>query len=236
MLGSQRECGIIVHIGQDLLHFLQAGGRHDEAQFTAGLLIRMETAAGQTEAVHGDGGDGGIGDLKLDTGMDGAALIFTDGKNRAGDQFLQLVLRDADGSAGVDIGQIGVIVSTLSGNGEGCVACTDGHLVALVHHNGDGAFGQAADNVAKELSGQDALAGVGDLSFHIIGNRGFHVIAGEADAQTCLAQDTFDGGQTALLGDGAACNVQALNQHTFFTGKTHIQFPFLVKNRRYIYP
>ena len=97
-------------------------------------------------------------------------------------------------------------------------------------------FGKSADDIAEELGGQDALAGVGDLSFYIIGNSGFHVIAGEADAQTCLAQDTFDGGQTALLGDGAACNVQALNQHTFFTGKTHIQFPFLVKNRRYIYP
>ena len=52
---------------------------------------------------------------------------------------------------------------------------------------------------------------------------------------TGLAQNAFDDGKTALLGNGTACDIQALNQHAFFTGKTHIDYPFLLNNIEYIY-
>ena len=35
------------------------------------------------------------------------------------------------------------------------------------------------------------------------------------------AENAFDDGEAGLLGHGAGGNVQALDQHTFFTGKAH---------------
>jgi hypothetical protein len=46
---------------------------------------------------------------------------------------------------------------------------------------------------------------------------------------TCPAENAFDNGKAALLGNGTAGNIQTLNQHAFFTGKTHSNFPFLLK-------
>ena len=195
----------------------------------------MPGPAGQTEAIHSDGGDGGIGDLELHAGVDGAALIFRNGKQGAGNQLLQPVLGDPDGSALIHIGQLGVILGRFGGNGEGGVAGTDGDLEAVVHHHGDGAFRQTADDIAEELGRQDAVAGVGDFSFDLISNGSFHIIAGEGQVVTGPAQNTFDDGKAALGSNGPAGNIQALDQHAFFTGKTHSFFPFLIKIIRYIY-
>ena len=192
-------------------------------------LFGMPGAPGKTEAVYGDGGDPILLHLELDTGMDGAALIFGDGKDGAADQLLQLALGDPDGTAGVDVGQFGLIFGRLGGDGKGSVAGTDGDLEAVVHHHGDGTLRQTADNVAEEPGGEDAFAGVGDLRFDLVGNGGFHIIAGQVQTHTCLAEDTLDDGKTALLSNSPACNIQALDQHAFFTGKTHSQFPFVVK-------
>ena len=180
MLGAQGESGILVGVGEDLFHFLQAGGGDNKAQLPAGFLFRMVSPAGQTETVHGHGGDGIVGDLKLHAGVDGASLIFGHGKQGAADQFPELVLRNTDGTAGVDIGQLWVILSAFGGDGKGSVTGTDGHLEVIVHNYGDRAFRQPADNVTEELGRQDALAGVGDFGVDGIGNGGFHIVAGEA--------------------------------------------------------
>ena len=86
-----------------------------------------------------------------------------------------------------------------------------------------------AHDIAKELGRQDAGTGFGDFRIDHISDSGFHIVTGQVQTRACLAQDAVDDGKTALLGDGTARNAEALNQHAFFTGKTHSQFPFVVK-------
>ena len=228
VLGAQGEGGVFLGIGQDLFHFLQAGGRHHEGQGAAGGIFRMPGAAGQAEAVHSDGGNGIFLHFKFDTGMDGAALVLGHGKNGAADQLLQLVLRDLDGTAGVDVGQLGIVLGGLGGDGKGGVTGPDGHLVVVIHHDGDGTLRQAADNITKEAGRQDALTGFGHISLQGVGDAGFHIVAGEAHAVAGPAQDAFDHSQAALLSDRPAGNCQARGQHIFFTGKTHTRGSFLL--------
>ena len=168
---------------------------------------------GQPEAVHGHGGNGGIGDLKFDTVMDGPGLIVGHGENGAGDQLLQLVLRDQDGPAVIDIGKLRVVLRVFRGNIEGGKAGTDGDLVAaFVHHHGDGALRQPPDNVSEELGGKDAGAGLHHIGIDVVGNAGFHIVAGERNAHTGLAEDPFDQAQTAFDSYGSGGNIQALQQ------------------------
>ena len=225
MLGTQGEGGVLFGIGQDLFHFLQACGGNDEAQGAAQGFLGMPGAAGQTETVHGDGRNGVVSHFELDAGMDGTALILGDGKNGAGDQLLQSGLGDLDGLALIDVGQVGVILGTFSGNVERCVAGTDGDLVVVVDNDGDRALGQAADDIAKELGRQDALTGIGDFGVDLVGDGSLHIVAGQMQAVTGLAQDAFDDRQAALLSNRSACDIQALNQHAFFTGKAHSSSP-----------
>ena len=187
----------------------------------------MEGAAGKSKTIHCDGRDGIVSDLELDAGVDGTALIFRNRKDGAGDQLLQRVLGDFDGTAGVDVGQVRVILGALGRNGEGCIACPDGDLVIVVNHNGDRTFGELTDDIAKELGRQDAGTGIGNVCFHAVSDGGFHIVAGEGQVIACVAEDTLDNAEGTLLGDCSACNIQALNQHAFFTGKAHISFPFL---------
>ena len=49
----------------------------------------------------------------------------------------------------------------------------------------------------------------------------------QAQAGSGRAQNTLNNRQTALLGDGASGNIQALHQQTFFTGETHTLSSFL---------
>ena len=163
--------------------------------------------------------------------MDGAGLILGHGEDGAADEGFQGVLGDADAAALAHIGQVGVIVGVFGGDGEGCEAGADGHLVGLVHHHGDRALGQPADDVAEELGGEDADAGIGDFRGDLIGDGGFHVVAGEAQHMTGPAEDALDDGEAGLLSHGAGGDIQSLNQHAFFTGKTHRQTPslFLMK-------
>ena len=227
MLGTQGKGGALLAVHQDFFHFLEACGGNHEAHGPAGASLGVVAAAGQAEAVHGHGGDSLLGDLKLDAGVDGPGLVLGHGEDGAGDQLLQLALGNPDGPAGVHVRQLRVIIGALGGDGEGGVACPDGHLVILVHHHGDGTLGESSDDVTEELGREDALAGVGHLGLHVVGDGGFHVIAGEAQTVSRPAEDTLDDGKAALGGHGAARNVQTLNQHIFFTGKTHTQFPFL---------
>ncbi len=150
------------------------------------------------------------------------------GEDGAGDQLLQLILGDADGVAGADVGQVGVFVGGFGADGEGSVAGADGDLEVVVHHHGDGAFGQAADDVAEEL-GQDAFAAVADIGIDVIGDGGFHIVAGEGQTGTRPAEDTLDGAEGALLGHRPGGNVQSLKEGIFFTGKTHGGSPSFVR-------
>ena len=159
--------------------------------------------------------------------MDGTTLILRHGEDGAADHLLQLPLGDGHRPAGIHVGQLRVVVAVLRGDGEGGKARTDGHLVGLVHHHGDGPLGQPPDDVAEELGREDALAGIGDLGLDFVGNGGFHIIARQTNSQTRLAENPFDDGEAALLGHGAAGDIQALHQTVFFTGKSHSPFPFL---------
>ena len=229
MLGAQGEGGIFLAVGENLLHFLQGGGRHHKFHGSAGVLLRVEGAPGQTESVHGDGGDGIPGDLELDAGVNGSALILRHGKNGAGDQVFQLSLRDQHRTAVVDIRQLGVVLCGFRGDGKGGIAGADGYLIALVHHHGDRPLRQTADDIPEEPCRENAPAGIGNLGLDVIGDGGFHIIAGEAQTVARDAEDTLDHRQIAFLGHSAACNVQTLNQQVFFTGKTHGGHPFLLK-------
>ena len=184
---------------------------------------------GQSEAVHGNSGDGIVGYFKLDAGVDGPALIFRYGKNGAGNQLLQLTLGDGHRPPAVDIRQLRIILGGFGGDGEGGVACPDGDLVVLPNHHGDRPLRQTADNVAEKLSWQNTLAGVGHIRFDIIGNGGLHIISGKTQSHLCLAENTLDNAEAALLRHGASGDIQACNQHTFFTGKAHGLHPFLCK-------
>ena len=229
MLGAKGEGGVFLAVGENLLHFLQSRGRHHKFHGSAGILLRVEGAPGQTKAVHGDGGDGIPGDLELDAGVNGSALILRHGKNGAGDQVFQLTLGDQHRTAVVDIRQLGVVLGSLRGDGEGGVAGADGDLVCLIHHHGDRSLRQAADNVAEEPGRENAPAGIGNLGLDVIGDSGFHIIACETQTVARDAEDALDHSQIAFLGHSAACNVQTLNQQIFFTGKTHGGHPFLLK-------
>ena len=195
----------------------------------------MIGAPGQPEAVHGYRGDGIIGHLEFYAGVDGPTLIFGHGKNGAGNQILQLALRQHHRTAAVYVRQLRVILGGFGGNGERGIACPNGNLVILAYHHGHRAFRQSADDVAEELGREDALAGIGHIRFDIIGNGGFHIVAGKAQPYLGTAQNTLDDGKTALLSDGSSGDIQSRNQHTFFTGKTHGQHPFLLSIQRYLY-
>ena len=182
----------------------------------------------QPEAIHRHSSDGIIGDLELHAVVDGACLIVRHGEDGAGDKLFEFVLRNADGVAAADIRQVGVFVGGFCADGKGGVAGADGHMVLLVHHNGDGSFGQAANDVTEQL-GEDALALVGDIGGNLIGNGSFHIVAGKGDAAASLTENTLDGRQGAFLRHSAPGNVQPLQKQTFFTGKSHIAVPFYVK-------
>ena len=128
-----------------------------------------------------------------------------------------------------DIRQFRIIFGRFGRDGEGSITCPDGNLIVVADNHSHRAFRQTADNITKELGRQNALAGISHFGFNFISNGGFHVVAGKAEAHSGLAEDTFDDGKAALLSDGTARNVQALNQHAFFTGKAHSQIPFLYK-------
>ena len=61
--------------------------------------------------------------LKFHTCVNGSALVLGNGKNRATDQFLHGSLGDADALTVANIGQFGIILSTLGRDGEGCSYC-----------------------------------------------------------------------------------------------------------------
>ena len=126
------------------------------------------------------------------------------------------------------IRQLRIILGGLGGNGKGSIARPDGDLIILVHHHGHQPLRQAADNVAEQLCREDALPHVGHVRIDLIGDGGFHIITGEAQSLSGLAEDSFNDGKTALLGDSTSCDVQSRDQHIFFTGKTHSQNPFFL--------
>ena len=185
----------------------------------------MVGAPGQPEAVHRHGGDGIGGDLKFHAVVDGPGLVVRHGENGAGDQLLQLVLRDADGVAGAHIRQVGVLVGGFGADGKGGEAGADGHPVVVIHHHGDAALGKPADDVAEQSGRQHALAAVSHIGFDLIGDGGFHIVAGEGQTGTRPAEDALDGRQAALLSHRSARNIQPLQQGIFFTGKTHCNLP-----------
>ena len=183
----------------------------------------------QTEAVHSHGGYGGIGNLKLHAVVDGPGLIVGHGKDGAGNQLLQFVLRNQNGPSVIHIGQLRIILGAFGRNGKGGKARPDGYLIlGFVHHHGDGTLRQTPDNVAKELGRQNAGAGLHHISVNVIGNAGFHIVAGERDTVTSLAENAFNETQTALYSHRSGGYVESLQQCVFFTGKAHGKTSFLL--------
>lgn len=90
--------------------FLQRCGRHDEFERPPDRFLRFPAAQRQPVAVDGDDRNRGILNLKQAAGMDGAGLIFADGKAGAADHGFQLVLRQADPLVGLDLRQLRVIL------------------------------------------------------------------------------------------------------------------------------
>ena len=183
VLGSQGEKGGRFGVGEDFFHFLQSRGRHHEAQLPAGGLFGMVGPSCQAEAVHRHGGDGIGSDLEFHAVVDGPGLVVRHGEDGAGNQLLQLVLGDADGMAGAHVRQIRVFIGGFGADGEGGVAGTDGHPEIVVHHHGDAALGQAADDVAEELGRENALPVIGHVGGDLVGDGGFHIIAGEGQTR-----------------------------------------------------
>ena len=60
-----------------------------------------------------------------------------------------------------------------------------------------------------------------NFRFDLLGDGGFHIVAGEAQIAVGTAENAFNCAQCAFLGDGTAGDIQACYQHAFFTGKTH---------------
>ena len=230
MLGAQRESSLFIGIGEDLFHFLQCLGRHNKAHGSADGAFGVPSAASQTETVHSDGGNRAFLHFELDTGVDGTALIFRNRKNGAGDHLLQRSLGDMNSTAVIHLGQLRIILSAFCADGKGSISAADGNLKAFVHHHSHRPLGQTANDITKKSGRENAGTGFGDLCINMIGNGSFHIVAGELQIIFCIAENTFQNGQAALLSYGSACNIQALNQHTFFTGKTHIHFPFCLNN------
>lgn len=136
VLGAQGKDGILLGIGENLLHFLQGLGGDHEGQRPAGGLLGMPGPAGQTEAVDSDGGNGVVLHLKPDTGVDGAGLIFGDGEDGAADELFQGILGNADAPALANIGQIGVILGIFGGDGEGEFIVGQGAKPSFLNYHG----------------------------------------------------------------------------------------------------
>ena len=226
VLRSQGEGCIFIGIGKDLFHFLQALCRHNIAQAAANGTFCVPGTASQTETVHGNGGNAIVLHLELDTGQHRAALIDRNGKDRTADQILQCVLGNVNGTAAVNVRQLRVILGTFCTDSKGSVTAADRYLIILIHHDGNRTFRQAADDISKESCGQDAGTDLGNFGIDLVRNGSFHIIAGKGQAVSGSAENALQNSQTALLCNGTACNIQALHQHTFFTGKTHKHFPF----------
>ena len=181
----------------------------------------MKGTAGKAEAVHRNGRNSSIFHLELNTGVNGSALIFGNGKNRSVDQLLEGSLGDPHTSAASNLRQLRIVLCRLSGNGEGGVAGTDGDLIIFIHYHSYRTLRQTADNIAKQLSRNHTFAGFCYLCLDFINNCSFHIIAGQAQTTACSAQNTLNGRKTALLGNSSAGDIQTGYKHIFFTGKAH---------------
>ena len=221
VLGADGERGITLSIGQNLFHFLQALGRNNEGQGPVHGIFGMESPAGQTETVNSNGRNHAFIYFKPDASVNGPALVIGNRENGAGNQILQRALGNIDAAAVAHIGQFRIIIGRLGGNGERRVTGPDGDLKIVIHHHGYRAFRHTADNITEELCRQYAGAGIGNLAVDKISNSGLHIIAGEAQTGTGFAKNTLDHRQAALLSNGTAGNIQALEKLTFFTGETH---------------
>ena len=238
MPGTQGEGYLVVSVGEDFFQFFQARSRDHEGKFQArcrnheGKLpsrsfLGVVGTPGKSEAVHGDGRDPVLLHLKFNARMDGTALILGNGKDGAGNQLFHSRLRDADAPSISHIGKVGVFVGGFGGDGKGGIARPDGYFIVVIHHHCDRAFRQTADNVAKQSCRQDALAHIGNLGLDEVGDGGFHIVAGKAQAVSGFAEDALNGGDGAFLGDGSAGDVQAGKESVFFTGKAHGTTSFL---------
>ena len=228
MLAAQQEGGHFLGIRQDLFQLLQPLRGNHEIHLPGQPLFGVVGPTGQTEAVHGYGGDGGIGYLKFYAVVDRPGLVVGHGKDGSGDQLLELALGDLNGAAVVDVRQLRIVLGVFGRNGEGGEAGPDGDLEGRVNHHGDRPFRQAADNVAEELGRQDALAGFFDVGIDLIGNAGLHIITGEENTVSGSAQNALDQAQRAFDRYGTGRDIESLKQLIFFTGKAHARSSFLV--------
>ena len=227
MLAAQQEGSAFLRIRQDFFQLLQTLGGNHKVHLSAQALFGMVGPSCQTEAVHCHGGYGGIGNLKFHAVVDGPGLIVGHGENGAGNQLLQLVLGNQNGPAVVHVGQFRIILGAFGGNGKGGKARPDGHLIlGFLHHHGDGALRHTPDNVAKETGRQNAGARLHHIGVNIAGNAGFHIVAGERNTVTCLAENAFNQAQAALYGHCPGGYIESLQQCVFFTGKAHGKLPF----------
>ena len=110
----------------------------------------MVRAAGQPIAVYSHHGNGLVVYFKEAAGVNGAALIFGDGKDGTGDHLPQSALGDGNAISTFHIGKLGVIFRIGGGDIEVGEAGADGHFVVVVHADADWSFRQTADDVEQQ--------------------------------------------------------------------------------------
>ena len=179
MLAAQGEPGFLVGVAQDFFHFFQRGAGGYKGHDTAGSLLKMEPAQGQTIAVHGHHSHIGFRDLKAAAGVDRAGLIFRNRKNGAGDQLLQRPLGDRNAVGVFHIGQLRIVFGVSSRNGKGGNAAADGHLVVVVHRDGDLLIGELPHNIKKQAGRKNTSTSLHNLCRYRNGNTGFQIITSE---------------------------------------------------------
>ena len=220
MPGPLGDCDIFL-AGANLLHLVQggAGDHKGEAVHPLFLLHRL-VAQGQPVAVHRHHREAGAVHLKEGAGVDGPALVVTDGKEGLADHGSEDGLADDQGVLLVHRGQLGEFLRVGTQNVELGQAALDIHCIALGgedHH----VVGHLADNLTEEAGGQHQgtrlpnLGGDGSLDSSL------QVVASEAQGGPRLDEDALHGGNGALGGHSAGGNGYRGGQQGLFTGEFH---------------
>lgn len=164
--------------------------------------------------------------------MDGAGLIFADGKAGAADHGFQLVLRQADTLVGLDLRQLRVIFGRHGRDGKRGNAAADGDLELFVDRNTDGIARQLPDDVEEETGGHNAGAGLLDLGVDGDGDARFKIITGKRQLYAGPDINSFERRNGALLRDGTGSDGDGAHQRIFSQVNFMELPPFLLSKER----
>ena len=152
--------------------------------------------------------------------MDGAALIVADGEKGLADHGLEPLLGDDKGVLILHGWQLGEFLWVGAQDVELAHAAPDVDHVVFGGKE-DGVVGHLADDLAEEAGGEHQ----GALFLYIGGDNGadtgLQVIAGQAQLAARLQENTLQGGDGALGGDGPAGGRDSGLEQGLLTGKFH---------------